>query len=46
MHEATSARRAEEYEAAGFTDVKAILGGVDAWRGAGFPMARGDATVR
>ncbi len=30
--EATSARRAEEYEAKGFKNVRALRGGFDAWR--------------
>jgi rhodanese-related sulfurtransferase len=27
---------AEKYQAAGFTNVKALLGGVDAWKEAGY----------
>jgi len=29
---------AERYEREGFTGAKALLGGVDAWREAGYPM--------
>lgn len=38
MNEATSARRAEEYRAQGFTNVKALAGGVEAWKNAGFEV--------
>jgi rhodanese-related sulfurtransferase len=30
-HEGTSARRAEQYRARGFSNVKALAGGVEAW---------------
>src|SRR3989442_1403001 len=37
--EATAAGQAAKYQAQGFSNVKALKGGVEAWMGAGYPMA-------
>ena len=39
MDEATSAGLAMDYADEGFSNTKALLGGVDAWKAAGFPLA-------
>jgi rhodanese-related sulfurtransferase len=39
MGEHVSARRAEEYRQQGWTNARAVIGGADAWREAGYPMA-------
>jgi rhodanese-related sulfurtransferase len=38
MHEASSARAARLLKAAGIKTVKALKGGLDAWRAAGYPL--------
>jgi rhodanese-related sulfurtransferase len=38
VNEATSARAALTLYEQGFTEVKALLGGLDAWKAEGFPM--------
>jgi rhodanese-related sulfurtransferase len=44
--EETSGRAARELRRRGFARARALLGGLDAWRGAGLPMAPKPAPAR
>jgi 3-mercaptopyruvate sulfurtransferase SseA len=45
MNEASSARAARMLQAAGVTRVKALRGGLDGWRAAGYPVETVEASA-